>query len=228
MNRFDRKPWHFHSKWTLKLGLFMLTGILALLYGCSHSQKVLMPPPFDLRSYNRIGVIDFTSNIDGDFDQHVTQNFIQAVQSAQPGVRFLELGNQDDVLKSVSHNRLDLEAIKSIGRKFEIDVLVVGRLDISEIRPRVKVHSQLTSVKAEAYVEALLNTKLYEADSGATLWTRSTSGKESVAKLRVSDRGHVGFGVTDPREKYAKFVSDLVYINTTDFRPYYEYRRVSK
>jgi hypothetical protein len=221
MTRFNVKNLSQRMKRGLQIAAFALTTILAMLYGCSHSEKVLVPPRFDLKSVGNIGVIGFSSNADDLLAQHATQNFIQAAQSAQPGVRFLEIGNQEQVLKSVSHSKLDFEAIKSIGRKFGVDAVLVGNLDISEVKPKVKVSTKWPSLSAEAYIEASLGTKLLEADSGATLWTRSTNRKKSVAKLRVADNGHVKFGLSDPKEKYGKLVSELVDANTSDFWSHY-------
>jgi len=228
MTRFYQKNLSQRIKRHHQIIAFVLTTLLAIFYGCSHTEKVLMPPPFDLKSIGSIGVIDFSSNTDESLEQYATQNFMQAAQSAQPGVRFLEIGNEAHVLKSVSHRELDYEAIKSIGRKFGVDAVLVGNLDISEVKPKVNFSTKWPSVSAEAYVEASFGTKLLESYSGATLWTRSTNRKESVAKLRVVNSGYVKFGLSDPKEKYGKLVSELVHANTSDFWASYEYRKVSK
>jgi hypothetical protein len=40
------------------------------------------------------------------------------------------------------------------------------------------------------------------------------------------EEGPIGFGLSDPKEKYGKLVPELVYVNTDDFRCRYEYREV--
>ena len=49
-----------------------------------------------------------------------------------------------------------------------------------------------------------------------------------VDKLNVEKRigGNIEFGVSDPKETYGNLVPELAYANTTDFRPYYIYRKV--
>ena len=75
-------------------------------------------------------------------------------------------------------------------------------------------------------IEASLISKLWETDSGVTLWTNSTLRKEPVASLKADSSGNIDFGVSDPKETYGNLVPELVYANTTDFRPYYVYRKV--
>jgi hypothetical protein len=211
--------------------VLMLAAGLAMVFGCSQNEKVvaqpqqiLIPPRIDLKAYNHIGVIEFSSNAEDNLKPYVTQNFIQSVQSAQPGVRVLELGGEKELLKSVNCNRIDFETIRSIGKKYNVDVVIFGHLQVSEIKPRIKISSMMNSVRAEGHIEASLNTKMWETESGATLWTHSSTGKESVANFRMLKKGLIKFGASDPKEKYGKLVPELVYYNTTDFRPHYEYR----
>ena len=79
---------------------------------------------------------------------------------------------------------------------------------------------------AGAVIEASLISKLWETDSGVILWTNSTLRKEPVASLKADTSGNIEFGAADPKEAYGNLVPELVYANTTDFRPYYIYRKV--
>ena len=204
----------------------LIITILAILLGCSHTEKVLVPPKFELSAYNKIGVIEFSTNAEDDVRQYVTQNFIQNVQSAQPGTRILELGSEEQVLGAIRRNELDFKTIKRIGEKYRVDAVIFGHLQVSEIKPKVKILTAPKSVHAKAYIEALLSTRLLETDSGATLWTNATSGKTSVANVNVIKKGLFNIGISDPKEKYGQLVPELVYINTNDFRAQYEYRKV--
>ena len=87
--------------------LIIITAFV-MLHGCSHTEKVLVPPRVELKAYRNIGVIEFSTNAENNLRQYVTQNFIQNVQSAQPGTRVLELGSKEKVLKSVKCHELDL------------------------------------------------------------------------------------------------------------------------
>jgi hypothetical protein len=207
------------------ISAILLIG-LSLLCGCSHTEKVLMPPAVDLRTYKAIGVIDFSTNGGGDLRQYVTQNFIQTVQSAQPGVRFLELGDKAHVLTRVGRKQLDPEAIRLIGRTYNVEALIFGQFNLSDLKPKVRLSSTWQSMHAGAYVEAYLMAKLWETASSITLWTNSTVTKESVAKLTVDANGNFGFGASDPEDAYGNLVPHLVYTNTSDLRAYYIYRKV--
>ena len=203
----------------------ILTG-LNMLVGCSHTEKVLLPPIIELKAYRNIGVIEFSTNAENNLRPYVTQNFIQNVQSAQPGTRVLELGSEKLVLKSLRRQELDLKTIKSIGDEYNVDALILGHLQVSEIKPNVKIFSVPQAVRAKVYVEAALQTRILETNTGATLWTKANSGKVSLAKLNLAIEGPFSFSASDPKEKYGKLVPELVYANTSDFRSRYEYRKI--
>jgi hypothetical protein len=209
----------------LYLPLIIITAFV-MLHGCSHTEKVWVPPKVELKDYRNIGVIEFSTNAENNLRQYVTQSFIQNVQSAQPGTRVLELGSKEKVLKSVKCHELDLKTIKSIGDEYNIDALILGHLQVSEIKPNVKIFSASQAVRAQAYVEAALQTRILETDSGATLWTKANSEKTSVAKLNLATEGSFNFSASDPKDKYGELVPELVYANTSDFRSRYVYRKV--
>jgi hypothetical protein len=214
----------------IKLNPKMIIAVFAItlniLSGCSHTEKVRIPPKVQLNTYNHIGVIEFSTNGEDSLKPYVTQNFIHYLQSAQPGTRILELGSKAHLLRTIKCKKLDLETVKMIGKKYHVDAVIYGHLEISEIKPGVKVFIETESLHAKAYIEALLSAKLLETDNGATLWTNATSGKTSVAKVNLTKDGPISFGISDPQEKYGKLVPELVYVNTSDFRSRYEYRKV--
>ncbi len=213
-------------KSNVKLAAVLLAICFLILSGCSHTEKVLIPPQMDLSPYRIIGVIEFSNNGEPELARYVTQNYMQTVQNAQPQVRFLELGNQEFVLSKVSGDQLDYESIRSIGRRFNVDAVLFGDLDLTEPKAKVSLSTAWQSMKAGAYVEATLIAKLWEADSGALRWTNSSRGQDSVARLSASTSGNVQFGAKDPEETYGRLIPQLVYDNTGDFRSHYEYRKV--
>jgi hypothetical protein len=199
---------------------------VAIFAGCSHTEKVVIPPKVVLEGYRHIGVIEFSTNAEDELKPYVTQKFIQNVQSAQPGTRMLELGSKAKVLHSVGRKEFDLEAIKAIGKTFNVDAVILGHLEISEIKPSLRVSTGFHSLQAKARIEALLRARLLETESGATLWTNSTSGETTVARVKLRENGYIKVGISDPKEKYGKLVPELVYVNTLDFWPRYEYVKV--
>jgi hypothetical protein len=205
---------------------FLLLICIPILFACSHTEKVLIPPRVDLKTYKAIGVINFSATEKKDLEEYVTQKYIQTVQSAQPGVRFLELGSKKHVLTRISHRELDLDAIKSIGREYNVDALIFGNFATTDPKPNLRLSSSWQSLKAGALVEASLITRIWETDSGVVLWTNSTARKKKVAGLYADANGNIKFGASDPEQAYGQLVPEMVYANTTDFRSRYEYRKV--
>ena len=184
-------------------GFSLLLAItMIMLYGCSHTEKVLVPPKVELKAYRSIGVIEFSTNAEDKLKPYVTQNFIQNIQSAQPGTRILELGNEAQLLSSLGHSRLNPDTIQSIGKKYNVDAVILGHLQVSTIKPKVNVFTAAKALNAKAYIEADLSTRILETHSGATLWTRATSGKTQVARINLAEGGAFSLGVSDPKEKY--------------------------
>ena len=215
-----------HTRFKIRVFTFAVIAMILMVFGCSHTEKVRVPPRVELKTYRTIGVIEFSTNAEDTLKPYVTQNFIQNIQSAQPGTRILELGDEGQLLRSLGHSKLDPATIQSIGRKYGVDALILGHLEVSQIKPKINVYAPAKTLNAKAYIEAALRTRMLETDSGATFWTRSTSAKTHVAKIYLTDGGAFSFGVSDPREKYGKLVPHLVYTNTSDFRYRYEYRTV--
>ena len=212
------------SNWNKTIATLLIC--FPILFACSHTQKVLVPPRVDLKAYKAIGVIDFSSTPRDDLREYVTQNYMQTVQSAQPGVRFLELGSKEHVLTKISRKELDLDAIKSIGGAYNVDALIFGNFTATDPKPNVRISSSWQSLQAGAVVEASLIAKIWETDSGVVLWTNSTARKKKVAGLHADTNGNIKFSASDPAEAYGHLVPELVYANTADFRSYYEYRQV--
>ena len=225
MKKFQLNPFP-QTGFRLLVFSLVIVATMFTVFGCSHTEKVRVPPRVKLKTYHTIGVIEFSTNAEDTLKPYVTQNFIQNIQSAQPGTRILELGNKDQLLRSLGHSRLNPETIQSIGRKYNVDALILGHFEVSEIKPKINVYTAAKTLNAKAYIEAALRTRILETDSGATFWTRATSGKTHVAKIYLMEGGSFSFGVSDPREKYGKLVPHLVYANTMDFRSQYEYRTV--
>ncbi len=192
---------------------------LAVLAGCT--KRVMVPPRVDLSAYNAIGLVTFSSNSEGNLQQFATQKFVETLQSSQSGVRVLELGTKEHVLKSVRRDQMDHESIRAIGEKYRVDAIIVGHMEVTDVKPNVSFSALITTMSVSADVEASLTTRLYETDSGATAWTSSVRGKENVAHVGLTSRGPVHFGADDPETAYGKLVYGLVYSITRDFRVRY-------
>lgn len=201
--------------WPCVLGI-----ALAVSSGCA--SKVLMPPKVSLATYDTIGMIQFSSNVEGSLQQITSQKFLQALQSSQPGVRVLELGDERKVLQTIQHGQMDPPAIQAIGTKYGVDAVIFGRVEISNVKPKVELSRMLTSMSAQADVDAALTARLLETDSGVTLWTNSVHGRQTVGHVSFVSNGDIHFGARDPESAYGRLVEWLVARATRDFRPYYE------
>ena len=198
--------------------LAMLGTALVLVAGCGGS-SVLMSPRMDLQAFHRIGLVEFTSNAEGDLNALASQEFIQKLQSAQPGVPVLELGNEESVRQAIGRQTLDPAAVQEIGKVYNVDAVIIGNLEVADVKPSVGL-SQLTSASVQADIEAALTTKLLEAGGGATMWTRSARAKKTVANAGINSQG-VHFEASDPEAAYGSLVHHLVHDVTEDFRPYW-------
>ena len=205
-----------------------ITAIAVLLMvGCTTTERVRVDPRVNLADYQTIGIVEFSGNSKDNLEVAVTQKFMQYVQSAQPSVRFLELGSERELLREVRRNKLDAKSVKAIGKSYQLDALFTGYMTFSEVKPSFNLSTNLKSMKAKAYIEGVLNTRLWETGTGATRWTKSTTSQQNVAKVNLSDGGPISLGVNDPNEKYAELIRGLVKTNTKDFFPYYITRKVN-
>ena len=67
---------------------------LAMLWGCASTVLVPVPTRIDLKSYGTVGIVEFASNSDRSINASATRQFQERIQAAQPGTRFVELGNR--------------------------------------------------------------------------------------------------------------------------------------
>lgn len=195
-----------------------------LLAGCASKPKVLVPPRLDLGAYPTMGIVLFTSNTSGNLDDYATEQFMQALHNAQPGVRILELGTADHVLDEVGHDAFDFEAVRAIGKKWGVDAVFAGHLDVTDVKPRLDLQSMIKTLRVSADVKAALQARLIEAHGGATVWSRSSSGEAPVAHVRLISGGPVDFGASDPAEAYGRLVQTLVGRVSGDFYAHWERR----
>lgn len=197
-----------------------LGAVFVALAGCGGT-KTLMPPRIDLQSFRKVGLVEFSSNDKEQLQTLASQDFIESIQASQPGVPVLELGQQDQVLEAIGHAQVDREAIRAIGRQFDVDAVIIGNLEVTDVKPRIGIERVFSAIDVQADVEAALTTRLMEVESGATVWTRSARSKETVASAGVTKQGDVHFGAADPEATYGSLIQTLVRQVTEDFRPYW-------
>ncbi len=204
--------------------------MLAMLaFGCaSRTVLVALPPRIDLQSYKTIGIVEFASEPTDALNQVATQRFIAVIQASQPNVRFLELGPPAQLLRSAGRERIDPEMMKIVGRQHDVDTVFTGGYEISSLKPQLSIGQDLSSMSASARVRISLSVKQWDTKSGATLWTNARYGEWPVAKVRTGAGQPVLFSVSDPRDRYAEFMAELIGVVADDFGVHYERRPVAK
>lgn len=206
---------------SIRSGARLLFAAAVLVAGCS-SSKILVPPRVDLARCGTIGMIEFTSMDDTKLAGEASREFLAAMHSAQPGTPVLELGNERALLGALNSKSLDPETIRAIGEKYRVDTIVVGMLGTQEVKPKVSVGASLENFSASAEMEGLLDARIFDARSGATIWARSARAKEQVARVDLSMDGLSGMGANTPDDARSRLVQSLVERATIDFWPRWE------
>jgi hypothetical protein len=98
---------------------------------------------------------------------------LAGIGGAQPGVPVLELGPMAPLLKSVEQPVLGPDAVRAIGERYAVDVLVV--LEIEQPQPGSSIES-FTEANATADILGTLEVRFLDARSGATRWSSQAAG----------------------------------------------------
>src|SRR2546427_3040145 len=198
---------------------FTLLLSLAMLWGCSSTVLVSVPPRMDLKSYGTLGIFEFASNSDRAINAHATRQLQEQIQAAQPGTRFIELGNREAVLAAVGGRQLDVDALRKIGEKYGVAAIFLGDIAYSEPRTDVKL-TDLTKLEGgvRAEIKGDISSRLVETTTGASVWSSSAWARRQIGSLSVSAEHGVSGGMSksNPRDE---MVPALVYHLTQSFRP---------
>ncbi len=205
-------------------------GFLAIglsIHGCAHTVVVEVPPKIDLQPYETIGIVEFSSNARENLNQIATQQFMGFIQNAQPRVRFLELGPEEQLVKKLGRDALDIEAVQAIGKRYGVSSIFTGSFEISDVKPEVSVGTDLSSVRAAAVVNISMVSKHWETVSGATIWSNSRRGSWKVAGLHSNARD-ISFRMNSSEDQYGRYLEELAFAVTDPFRPRHEKRNAPK
>jgi hypothetical protein len=216
---------------TARSTLPSLLTLLALLVGCSSSTRtvrVAVPPRMDLKPYPVVGIVTFSSNRnDAELERLASQKFLEQVQAAQPGTRVVELGSQQELLSSVGRSNFDPAALRAVKTKHEVDALIVGRVDVERAKPRVEVSTLWKAVSASADVNVALWARVYETQSGATMWTDSSKLTTTIAHGDFTKTSASG-SIRDTETTYGRMIERMTCDITDAFREHYVLKRVPK
>jgi hypothetical protein len=212
---------------------FIVCAILAVgcIAGCSSTRTIQVPvdPRVDLSQYPSIGLVMFTSNeADQDTLRLCTQQFLEAVQFAQPGTRVIELGSEKQLLTSVDQKKFDVKTLRSIKETHGVDAVIMGRFDLQQTKPDISLSTMFKTMSISSDIDGMLSAKIVETESGATMWSDSSKMTANVGSASFNSLGKGHFGVSDPETVYGEMITCLVDDITDDFRVHYITKRVPK
>jgi hypothetical protein len=197
--------------------------IAAAVSSCSSTVLVQAPPRMTLDHQQTIGILLFDVQEGVAGTPEVSSRFLEAIHEGQPGVAIVELGSSAEVLKAVGKTRMDSEAVREIGQKFDVDAVIVGTLTLTESKPKVDLNFNqgpgLGSLQAQVRLDGNLEAKLLNTERGATLWTRSSSRWIQLASVSGSSTGSGSIRIKDRERQIEQLVHDMVQEASGDFRP---------
>src|SRR5215469_10286258 len=110
--------------------------------GCSSTSTTMVkvPPRMTLDPNKTIGIVRFDVEGGRGEERNATAKFMEAIQHGQPGVPIVELGSSSEVLNGVGKSQLNGEAVQEIGKKYNVDAVIVGTVQLKESQPKVNVN----------------------------------------------------------------------------------------
>lgn len=203
--------------------LLVVAAALAV-SGCGGTTWVRVPPAIDLARHEIMGVIDFSSSSKGNLADYSTQVFIEEMRADQGMIRIVELGTLDELRATEGLTYLDRAAYQAIGERHGLTTIVVGKLDVSNVKPAVSLSGGFSGISAAADVDARLSVQMIDAKSGASIWSRSADATRRVGHVSVLSGG-VDFDADDPDRAYGDLVRYLAKATTADFKATWEKRK---
>lgn len=191
--------------------------------GCGGT-KVMVPPRIDLQQHEVLAVIEFGSSREGELGPLATARFVEAIRADQGLVRIVDLGTESEALRAVGARRLDRAAYQALGQAHDVNTIFTGELIISDIRPAIRISSDLGNMGVAADVDATLNVEMVETASGASIWSRSASVTKRVGEVSLLGSRDVVFDADNPERAYGELIDALVVAVSGEFRATWERR----
>jgi hypothetical protein len=167
--------------------------LAAAISSCSSTVLVEVSPRMVLDREKTIGIVAFDVQGSESGAPDVTSRFVEALQEGQPGIPVIELGSSAEVLAAAGRTRLDAEALRAIGEKFDVDRVIVGTLTLQESKPKVDVSLgqvfESGSLHAQVRLDGSLDAKLFDTERGGDALDRL---ELALDRARVHERQHGG------------------------------------
>jgi hypothetical protein len=194
-----------------RLAIVCIVGLLLLTSACAAKYRtVQVPPHVDLTQHQIIAVVGFESSADGDLGQLATRRFMDMARRDQGMVRMMNV-----TLDTAQWNP---DGFRKLGQRHDARTILVGSIELSDIRPNVSISERLRSGSLTANVNAMLKVELIESATGASIWSASARTTRTVGHISVFDGGGFTFDAEDPGQAYGELVDTLVAQVTSDLR----------
>jgi len=207
--------------------IFLFSSAVVILFFLGCGPKMMIPPNVDLRKYQSVGFMDFVCDNEGNLDDCVSERFLETLRGYQKDAHIIQLGNQEEILKSVSAIQMDEKAIQAIGRKYNVSTILTGTVHVVDVKGIVEVEQELKTESGgirpegrsmQAMVKISISAGLWETGQGTTVWTASVSGREKVDRVSMLTDGKVLFDARDYRLAYRDLVKPIIKTISTDFK----------
>ena len=85
-----------------------------------------------------------------------------------------------------------------------------GTLTVSKVHPTVALSAFFKSGQVNANVNAVLEVRMIETETGASIWSRSAATTRTLGQVSVFGGKEFVFDAADPEAAYGDLVDDLV------------------
>jgi hypothetical protein len=203
-----------HARWIAVLSLVVLSGCASN----PPARRVWVGPRVDLKAYEIIGMVEFSSSSKGKLAGLATRRFAEAARRDQGMVRMIDIGSQKVALASVGQDRWSPESCRAIGQKHGVKTMFQGTLTISNVRPSLQASTLFRSGQVNAQVDATLEVQLIETETGASIWSRSAATTRTLGQVSVFGGRDFAFNAADPESAYGELIDSLVHQAAQDLQ----------
>ena len=142
-----------------------------------------------------------------------------------PKGHIVELGNLEEIFKTLQEVAIEPETIRKIGEKYDVNAMFMGDLSISDVKPKIKVYREgiippPRTMRVKTEVELTLSVRLYETLNGFLVWSdsaRDTVFIDQAQKLtkvepnsqKLPEDG-IKFKKIEPEKTYGEVIYSLI------------------
>ena len=194
-----------------RISVTMLVLFVVAAAGCAAKYRtVMVPPRIDLTEHDVIAIVEFESSNEGELGPLATRRFTELARRDQGLVRMMTVEPESD--------RRDSNAFRELGKSHGAQTVLVGSLDVSDIRPNLSISNTLKSGTLTANVAATLTVDLIETETGASIWSASARATKTIGQISVFGGKQFTFDAEDPEQAYGPLIDTLVSNVTSDFQ----------